>query len=379
MRRVGSAAVAALVVAGTAVVAPSATAATPQTVSFAHTGGEQQWVVPAGVTSVQIVANGARGGTGGAPGARASATVPVAPGAVLYVEVGGDGLSGRFSNPGTLPGGFNGGGSVPPAYGQGGSGGGASDVRTVPRLQGAATLPSRLVVAGGGGGTGQSVALGSPGGGGSGNLDGTGPGAAGATGPSGGAGGGGASQTAPGAGGSASSPGQPGQLGVGGSGGGAPRGDSGGGGGGGLYGGGGGGSTAGGGGGSSGFAVGATNLSIGTATGPALVTITWTPADPPTSAAAPATAPETVIGKAPGAKVRAVRKKTKVEVTFGSPSPGATYECSLDAKAFAPCSSPAKLKVGKGRHTFAVRAVLTGVVDPTPATVAFEVKRKRHR
>nr|WP_237447957.1 glycine-rich protein [Nocardioides flavescens] len=358
--------------------APSAPAAPPQTVSFAFTGGEQQWVVPAGVTSVQIVANGARGGIGRAPGARASATVPVTPGAVLYVEVGGDGLNGKFSNTETLPGGFNGGGSVPPAYGQGGSGGGASDVRTVPRLQGGASLPSRLVVAGGGGGTGQSVAQGSPGGGGSGNLDGTGPGAAGGAGPYG-AGGAGATQTAPGAGGTASSPGRAGQLGLGGSGGGAPRGDSGGGGGGGLYGGGGGGSTAGGGGGSSGFAVGATNLSIATATGPASVTITWTPADPATAPAAPATAPETVIGKAPAAKVRAARKKTKVKVTFSSPSPGATYECSLDAKAFAPCTSPAKLKVGRGRHTFAVRAGLAGVVDPTPAAVRFEVKRKKRR
>ena len=33
-----------------------------------------------------------------------------------------------------------------------------------------------------------------------------------------------------------------------------------------------------------------------------------------------------------------------------------------------------KLKVGK--HTFAVRAVASGLTDPTPATYGFKIKRK---
>jgi len=388
VRRIGPAAVAALVVAGTAVVAPSATAAAPQTVNFAYTGGEQQWVVPAGVTSVRIAATGARGGTGspsfaGGTGARAVASVPVTPGQVLYVEVGGQGVNGVRGSNAVVAGGFNGGGSAPQSsnYFGGGGGGGASDVRLVPRLQGGASLPSRLVVAAGGGGGGGGDDGGT---GGAGNLDGTGAGATGKDGSSAGSAGRGATQTAGGAAGAfgtaAAAP-TAGQLGEGGrSGTSAGSSSTGGGGGGGLYGGGGGNagglSGGGGGGGSSGFVVGATDLAIGPALTEAAVTITWTPAD--ASPASPA-APETTIGKAPGAKVRAVRKKTKVKVTFSSPSPGATYECSLDAKAFAPCTSPAKPKVGRGRHTFAVRAVLAGVVDPTPATVAFEVKRKRRR
>ncbi|QIG42419.1 hypothetical protein G5V58_06215 [Nocardioides anomalus] len=360
LRRTAAAAVAALVVAGLTTVDAPARAAEPQTVRFSYTGAEQQWVVPAGVTAVQVVATGAAGGgPGGGLGATAAATVPVTPGAVLYVEVGGAGTS--------VAGGFNGGGSSSaPSGGQrGAGGGGASDVRTVPRLQGGASLPSRLVVAAGGGGAGGGSAF-NGGAGGAGNVDGGGAGASGAPGINGAVPGGGASQVTGGPGGGS---GGSGQLGTGGAGG--PGGDAGGGGGGGLYGGGGGAGgapAAGGGGGSSGFAVGASRLLVTGATGPASVSITWTP---------PTTVPETTLGKAPGRKVTTHQRKAKVKVSFGSPNPGATYECSLDAKPFAPCASPAKLRVKKGRHTFAVRAVLAGVSDPTPATVRFEVRRKK--
>lgn len=369
MRGLGAAAVAVALGLGGAVALPTtAAAATPQTVRFGYTGGEQQWEVPAGVTSVRIVATGASGGGfgggapgGGAPGARAAGTVPVTPGTRLYVEVGGDGISGLLGGSATgKPGGFNGGGAVPPANGyQSGSGGGATDVRTVPRLQGGASLPSRLVTASGGGGSSLSLSGGNSQGG-AGNADGTGNGASGATGGDGTTSGGrGATQTAPGAG---SGAGQAGQLGVGG------NGDyAGGGGGGGVYGGGGGGTSAGGGGGSSGFAVGATDLTIGTATGPASVTITWTPPTPP---APPA--PDTTITKAP--KKKSPRAKVKVGFTGTA---GATYECSLDGKPFAACTSPYKVKVRRGKHTLAVRAVLAGVVDPTPATVSFKRTRRR--
>lgn len=86
-----------------------------------------------------------------------------------------------------------------------------------------------------------------------------------------------------------------------------------------------------------------------------------------------AVAPETTITKAPAKKSK--RKKPKFE--FNSPVAGVTFECSLDKAPFAPCASPSKVKVKKGRHTFAVRAVEAGLADPTPATHNWKRKRKR--
>jgi hypothetical protein len=57
------------------------------------------------------------------------------------------------------------------------------------------------------------------------------------------------------------------------------------------------------------------------------------------------------------------------------PLAGTTFECSLDAAAFAACTSPFDPGTpSEGPHTFAVRARLaSGAVDPTPATRAFFV------
>ncbi len=66
--------------------------------------------------------------------------------------------------------------------------------------------------------------------------------------------------------------------------------------------------------------------------------------------------------------------------SFSSDESGGSYECALDGEAFAPCSSPVKRKVKKGKHTFSVRAVdAAGNADATPATATFKVKRKRKR
>ena len=62
---------------------------------------------------------------------------------------------------------------------------------------------------------------------------------------------------------------------------------------------------------------------------------------------------------------------------FTSTTAGATFECSIDGKAYKPCTSGHKLKLKVGRHTFAVRAAGLGLTDPTPATYAFKIKRKR--
>jgi hypothetical protein len=124
-------------------------AAAATTKVFSFTGAEQTFTVPAGVTSIHVVAIGGRGGkagsTGGA-GAQVEGDLGVKAGQTLYVEVGGNGET-AFGENVSVPGGFNGGGA-----GAGG-GGGASDVRTNPRVEGLSP-DSRLIVAGGGGGSG---------------------------------------------------------------------------------------------------------------------------------------------------------------------------------------------------------------------------------
>jgi hypothetical protein len=266
----------------------AAPAASADTAAFSFTGAEQTFKVPAGVTSVRVVAVGGMGGALGTSlggfGALATADLPVTAGQVLYVEVAGNGGS-VASNANTGgAGGFNGGGAGGSASGAlgrgGGGGGGASDVRTSP-ASAPGSLNTRLIVAGGGGGRasgstpgnagadgGTTVGVGNGGGGGAGTS------LAGGAAGSAGAGCGGTSNGTAGA---------AGQLGLGGAGGGSGgiTTFSGGGGGGGFFGGGGGGAGCnggGGGGGSSAFAAGssATALAIDT-TGIPSVTLTYTP------------------------------------------------------------------------------------------------------
>jgi Glycine rich protein len=136
--------------------------------TFAPTGGEQQWIVPAGVTSIRVIAVGGKGGGGkggeaqtgvGGLGAIASADLPVTPGQVLFVEVGTNGANSTGQTGGA--GGFNGGGSGGDAGERalgGGGGGGATDLRTLPRSA-AGSLTTRLIVAGGGAGGGGGTEL----------------------------------------------------------------------------------------------------------------------------------------------------------------------------------------------------------------------------
>lgn len=134
------------------------------------TPGENVFVVPPAVTSVQMTLVGGHGGTSstsalGGTGATVIATLAVTPGEILYAEVGGNGGNGDLTGLGL--GGVNGGGSggeiaFIAAAPSAGGGGGASDVRTVRACpagtqvcaSSAASLASRLVVAGGGGGGG---------------------------------------------------------------------------------------------------------------------------------------------------------------------------------------------------------------------------------
>ncbi|WP_346861405.1 glycine-rich protein [uncultured Draconibacterium sp.] len=120
---------------------------------FNYVGSVQNFIVPAGVHKVKIVAYGAQGGASevcgsiieddGGLGGFAQGFLDVTSGDILQVFVGG-----KPSNPAigqsAIPGGFNGGGD---AGRYGGAGGGASDVRID-----AGTLSDRVIVAAGGGG-----------------------------------------------------------------------------------------------------------------------------------------------------------------------------------------------------------------------------------
>jgi Glycine rich protein len=222
----------------------------PGSCSVTFTGaGEYVFTVPAGVSDIEVQAQGGRGGSGwggkgnGGSGGFVDASVPVSAGQVLYAEVAGNGGDGTPTTGGQA--GANGGatgGDISPGFDNdgGGGGGGASDLRTVPVADPAlVSLDSRLVVAGGGGGGGanDSAPRGGFGTGGGGGLG---------EGPVGGGGGGAAT------GGTAGTGGTSGTLGSGGAGGLAWNGavahadlsgGAGGGGGGGLYGGGGGGAS----------------------------------------------------------------------------------------------------------------------------------------
>lgn len=235
------------------------------TQTFTFTGSEQTFTVPSGVSTIHVVAVGARGGKSGEAGgigARVEGDLAVKPGEVLYVEVGGEGGSGGPLSPG----GFNGGGE-----GAGG-GGGASDIRTASRSAG--LFPdTRLIVAGGGGGSGSFGSEGAGAGGAAEEAGGSIPnneGGGAGTASSGGSGGFGGCE-----------PGLAGELGLGGAGGNCKSsGLGGGGGGGGYYGGGGGGagSSFGGGGGGGGSSLVPKGGSIGLASSAPEIEISYKPA-----------------------------------------------------------------------------------------------------
>ncbi|WP_406190500.1 PxKF domain-containing protein [Streptomyces sp. NBC_01017] len=266
--------------------AGTASAAEPVAETFGYTSAAQSWTVPAGVTSIHVVADGAQGGQNGGVGARVASDLAVTPGQHLDIYVGGAG--------GTRNGGFNGGGQggkslwvLPDS----GGGGGASDIRP----SGGDPLARLMVAAGGGGSAGgvPSRASGGPAGAdGSDGADGTTV-TAGQGGEAGTASGGGAGGAVGTGGFPVGETGTAGQLALGGSGGSWTVGDAGldnagGGGGGGLFGGGGGGSGRGFDGDSSGGGGGGGGSSLDPDGGPApttapagngQVTITYTPPD----------------------------------------------------------------------------------------------------
>jgi DNA-binding beta-propeller fold protein YncE len=272
---------------------PDATSSTATSCTFTNPG-TPTFTVPTSVENVDVVAVGAAGGAsnttvnnspaaaGGTGASVEDTAVPVTTGDALNVIVGGAGQNSVYQGnaAGGTPGGGGAGGPIPSTFMVSGAGGGGFS-----GLLDASSTP--LVIAGGGGGAGGFACTGG-GGGGAGDA-----GSGGATGGQCGNDGG-----TPGTGGSATAPGQAGATGScpgfgaptpaeagsslqGGRGGGPINMNAGygggGGGGGGYYGGGGGGTCndGGGGGGGSYGITGLTNEKL--ATGPASVTISWTP------------------------------------------------------------------------------------------------------
>jgi hypothetical protein len=124
-------------------------------VTFSYTGAAQTFAVPAGVSSVHVVAIGALGGDNGTAsvagglGQEIQGDLSVTAGSTLTVLVGGEGGNATRTVGGA--GGFNGGAAGGPGFGStngsgGGGGGGASEVD--------ASNATRLLVAAGGGGGG---------------------------------------------------------------------------------------------------------------------------------------------------------------------------------------------------------------------------------
>lgn len=76
------------------------------------------------------------------------------------------------------------------------------------------------------------------------------------------------------------------------------------------------------------------------------------------------------------------RKRTRRKIarfTFGTLESGASFECGLDGRALAPCSSPKQARVGRGRHVFRVRPRDSAGNAGPQASYAWKVKRRRRR
>ena len=391
--RIASISAAAALLAALAIGVAASQAVDPGT-SFDHTYttvGETQFVVPAGVTAMDVVATGGRGASvsninsnpvstaAGGLGARVNGRLSgLTPAQSIYLEVGGNGSNGDIHSPGQ--GGYNGGGDATVGstssnqfFNPGGGGGGASDIRTIPFADGL-TTDTRLIVASGGGGGGHTVnsssATGGDGGAGWGGIGATGAGGArgassGGGGGSGGSGGGGGAAGSAGTG----AAGTMGNLGLGGNGGTGPNNDpagGGGGGGGGRYGGGGGrgGSSATGGGGGGG---GSSLIPLGGGVGIA-------PDGSSGSIEISYTVPGTDMDSGPVGST----SDTTPSFGFSSGDGSATFECRIDSANvadFAPCtSSYTPPALSEGTHRVDVRAVNSmGNFDPSPATRPFTV------
>ncbi len=90
------------------------------------------------------------------------------------------------------------------------------------------------------------------------------------------------------------------------------------------------------------------------------------------------TAPETTFTTKPKVTTKTKRKRAKLKFGFAANEAVSRFECSFNGARYRECTTPLTLRVKRGTHTFDVRAIdLAGNVDPTPATWAFEVLKKK--
>jgi hypothetical protein len=104
------------------------------------------------------------------------------------------------------------------------------------------------------------------------------------------------------------------------------------------------------------------------------------PAPPPEPEPQPESdtaAPDTTITKGPKDKTK--KKTATFEFTGTDARAVASFQCKLDAAAFAPCTSPHTVKVKKGKHTFQVRAIDQAGNIGSPATDTWKRKKNRKR
>lgn len=116
-------------------------------VAFTYTGAIQSWTVPAGVTLIYIECFGAQGGNAGSnfggKGGKVSCSMPVTPGQVLYITVGGQSVNQ------TAVYGYGGNGGTATSYGTfARAGGGLSGISSADPI----TQTNAFVIAAGGGG-----------------------------------------------------------------------------------------------------------------------------------------------------------------------------------------------------------------------------------
>jgi hypothetical protein len=107
--------------------------------------------------------------------------------------------------------------------------------------------------------------------------------------------------------------------------------------------------------------------------------------EPPVVTGPPVSVPQTKLLKGPKGTVKTAAKRAQVKFRFSSTTTAPTFECALTKvkkakkgkKAAQPkfktCKSPKSFSLKPGKYRFWVRAVNSGVVDPTPAKRSFRV------
>jgi hypothetical protein len=90
----------------------------------------------------------------------------------------------------------------------------------------------------------------------------------------------------------------------------------------------------------------------------------------------PPVAPDTLITAKPGKNV----KVSTATFRFTSSLAGSKFECRLDKAGWTGCKSPRKLKKLKpGKHTFRVRAIKGDLIDKTPASYSWTVRKPKKK